>query len=194
MDRQGVEELVGKDDAGDGHGTVRWRAGRRQESCKAGLFEPVLEVGQAVRVRFDGFVTDGRQQVGRAVAAKSFEDRKPERARPGAVLDQVERTRLAQLGPHPLDPAGDGPAEDRMCFGRGQEVAGVGRSVGRLTVVAELGLVESAFHETGEGDAALGRRFDIGADEGGQTGRTVGQGFGGALGRSRRQAVGRKLG
>ncbi len=63
VDRQGVEELVGKDDAGDGHGPDRWRAGSRQEPTKAGLFKAVSQVGQPVRVRLDRFVSDRLEEI-----------------------------------------------------------------------------------------------------------------------------------
>ena len=102
------------------------------------------------------------------MTAYAVENREPERARAGAVLDQREGTRAAELDPHLLDPPGEGPAEDGVGLGRGQEVAGIGGTVGGLAVVAEVGLVQGTFHVSSETDAAARARLDLGANPRGE--------------------------
>ena len=146
MDRQGIEELVGKENAGDGHVPIR---GRRP-GTGAGGCRGNQQPGNASRQRIA--VANPPAGAGSTPQARTGSPpsrsvapwrRMPSRMESPSVPDpapystSANGSRPAEFVPQRLDPPGDRPAEDRVRLGRGEEVAGVGRAVGGAAVVAQ---------------------------------------------------------
>ena len=119
-------------------------------------------------VRLDRGIAHGFEEIVASVAAESVEHRQRQRARARRRTRRSNGLGSPSSDHISLEVAGQRPAEYRMRLGRGQEVAAAVAPVDRAAVVAELGIVEGALHETGEGDPAIRRRLDIRADDGGQ--------------------------
>ena len=164
MDGQRIEDLVGEDRP-DGRGAAP--VSLDHGVGEAGLGEPRLDRLDPARLDFDGVVGDGPPEPG-PVAPKTTEDGQRQGPVAGAVLAQDERLGLAEATPGLVEHAGEGPAEDGMGLGCGQEVAGPPRARIRPAVVAARRVVQREVHEPGERHRAVAA--DLVADPGDQVG------------------------
>ena len=138
MDGQGIEELVGEDDALDRSGMERPASGQ-----------------------VDGLPLDETAELG-VVALETGPHRVLEGPATSAPLTDGEQGRPVQvLPPDTRQVAPEATPEERVQLRRGQEIALSARTEGARGVVAQPRLGEGAFHEPGEGEAAIGSREDL---------------------------------
>ena len=124
--RQGIEDLVGEDDADDRLTGGAWidqhvQVAEGTETLGQGLEAPRFDLDRVI-------AKDACES--RPVELQALEDRQREGAGARAVLAQDERIRPTQALPDLLQPARHGGSEDRVGLWRRQEVA---RSPGRAS-------------------------------------------------------------
>ena len=150
--RQGVEDLVGQDEADDP--LFGRRSGPDEGARVSGGLEPRGDRVEPPRLDLDRVVAQDAGEI-RALPSQTCEDREPERPGPGTVFAEHERVRLAEPIPGVGDRSGEGSPEDRVRLRCRQEIAFPARASRVASVVAAAGVVESEVHESGEGDRAV---------------------------------------
>ena len=146
--RQGIEDLVGEDDADDRLTGGAWidqhvQVAEGTETLGQGLEAPRFDLDRVI-------AKDACES--RPVELEALEDRQREGPGAGAELAQDERIRPSQALPDLLQSTRDGGSEDRMGLWRGQEVARSTRTSVRSPVIAAGRVVERQLHEARERD------------------------------------------
>ena len=137
VDGQGVEHLVGQDDA-----IERRRQRGHEASAETGIGQTLPQLGDPALIDLDGVVADLRRQ--------RREHRHGQRTLAGTVLHDAERFRSTEGHPGVVDRTREQLAEDRMELGRRDEVAAAARACLGGAVIATIGVVERQLHEASE--------------------------------------------
>jgi hypothetical protein len=145
LDREGVEQLVGEENAG-----------------KGGQVVLVRDVGEMVRPGSEGLLLDGAKRGHRfdhddprGAARPGSEDVGHEPAIVGALFDQGEVIRVPEELPHFGELGGEEFAEDRTDTHVGEEVAATSGPVCPARIVSALWMVKCDGHELVEADRSF---------------------------------------